>query len=316
MRRYGASILLLSLMLLPGSAPGASLVDDALASFPPQTVRVEYSSPTKLRALPNYAKLRERYLGPRLAKLESSLSDLGVVETDVDELVLGWRSAAESMDLYGFAKGRFNSSVIAERAKARNLEPETIAGRTAYCLEAGLAASCIVLLDKSVGAFGTLGTLTALLDARAGAAPALRSNARFTNLLKLARTETSIWGVALGPAATDWFKSWMPGQKNVQLDWSRVFQGVEALVYSVDASDKVQLSLKLDCASPEIATSLRQMLEGLKLAQQLAWQAQNPNQPNPFEGIDVDLSDRQVGLKLTTAYAALDGPAPGGTGTP
>lgn len=303
---FRASWVLVALIVLPNAALGEDLVNAALASFPPQTNRVEYSSPVKLRALSNYANLRQRYMGPRLAKLEASLSDLGVVENDVDELMLGWRPGAGQIDLYGFATGRFNVSTIAERAKARNLEPETVAGHAAYCLEAGLAASCVVVLERSLGAFGTLASLSALFDARAGAAPALSSNDRFARLLKAAKAGTPIWGVALGPAATDWFKSSMPGQGNVQLDWSRVFQGVEAIAYSVDAGDKVKLALKLDCASSDAATSLRQVLDGLKLAQQLAWQTQNPNRPNPFESVDVELTDRQVALTLTTAYAALE----------
>ena len=321
LRRFGISratfivgLLFFALAIAPRPGIGANLADEALASFPPQTIRVEYSSPARLRALPNYESLRQRYLGAALAKLEVSLTQLGVTEGDVDELILGWRPSSAGMDLYGFGTGRFNTATIAARAKERNLEPENLSGHTIYCLEAGLSASCVAILDKSLGAFGTLGTLSSLLDARGGSAVALNTSSRFVTLMKSARTAAPIWGVALGPAASDWFKGWMPGQGNIQLDWSRVFQGVEGMSYSVDAGDKVALDLKMDCTSSEAASGLRQVLEGLKLAQQLAWQTQNPNQPNPFESVGVESSDRQVALKLTTGYASLQ--AMGAVGAP
>lgn len=308
-RRRGSvsSLLAITLGVVPGAAVDQALVDKALASFPPQTIRVEYSSPARLRALPNYASLRQRYVGAELAKLEVSLSDLGVDENAVNELMLGWRPGTEGMELYGLATGRFNTSLIAQRAKARGLDPEMLDGHAVYCLGAGLAASCVAVFDPSLGAFGTLASLTAILDARAGSAPALISTNQFANVLKGAQTQTAIWGVAVGSAVGDWFKGWMPGQGNVQLDWSSIFRKVEWLSYSVDTAEKVSLGLKLYCASPEAASSLRQTLEGLKLAQQLIWQAQNPNRPNPFEAMDVELTGRQIALKLSTAYAALEG---------
>jgi len=114
----------------------------------------------------------------------------------------------------------------------------------------------------------------------------------------------------------DWFRAWMPAQGDLQLDWAKAFQSVEALVYSVDTADKVRLDVKLDCATPQAAESTRQVLEGLKLFQQLAWQNANPNRPNPFEGVEIGSSDRRVSLKMTTSYADLEGPgAPGGPGS-
>ena len=60
------------------------IVNEALTSFPPATNRVEFSSPSKLRKLPNYQALRQRYVGPRLLAMESSLAQLGIREEDID----------------------------------------------------------------------------------------------------------------------------------------------------------------------------------------------------------------------------------------
>ena len=62
---------------------------------------MEYSGLATLRTLPNYVNLRQRFTGPRLAGLETSLAQLGIQEGDIDELLLGWKTGAKEMELYG-----------------------------------------------------------------------------------------------------------------------------------------------------------------------------------------------------------------------
>ena len=287
---------------------GQDLVKEALGSFPRDTIRLEYSNPAKLRTLPNYEALRQHYIGPRLQQLETSLAKLGVHEGDVAELLLGWQTGKEEMELYGFAIGKFDARAIGASAVSRGLAPTPLGGQQGYCLEAGVAATCVIVLGESRGAFGSLAVLSALMEARGGQAPALSSDGRFSNLVnEAARAGGPIWGVAVGPAVADWFKGWMPSQESIQLDWSRTFGTVEALAYNVQVKDKVGLNVRLDCTTPEAAASLRQVLEGLKLFQQLAWQNQNPNRPNPYEALEVAAKDRQVDLSLVTAYDAIGG---------
>lgn len=306
MKRTFSTGLLILLAGIPKAAPAQDMVKEALASFPPQTIRVEYLSPAKLRRLPNYQNLHQRYVGPRLQALEGSLGQIGIKEDDIDDLLLGWQSGRTEMDMYGFASGRFDAKGMTASAAAHGITPSTVSGHQAYCLEAGLAGTCMVVLDGSLGAFGTLSSLTALLDARAGSAPGLSSQDRLTPLLGKTNKDAPIWGIALGPAVGDWFRGWMPSQENVKLDWGRVFQKVNSLIYSVQAGDKVNLDLKLDCASAEDAASLRQVLEGLKLAQQLAWQNQNPNRPNPYQAIEVGVNDREISMQVATGYSELE----------
>jgi hypothetical protein len=315
-------VLVLALMLVPCSLGAQEIVKQALAGFPARTFRLEYSNSSKLRTLPNYASLRQHYLAPRLRKLQESLAQLGIQESDVDEVVLGWQAAAtakpagpepgdpggsaSSMDLYGLAAGRFNAQALAAGASARGLAPTTAAGHEIYCLGSEAGSTCIVLLSNSLGAFATLDSLSSILEARQGKAPGLNSDARFTSLLNQVKTEAPVWGVAAGPAVADWFRTYMPSQDNkLQLDWSQAFNTVEDLVYSVDAGDKVRLDVNLDCTSAAEAMNLRQVLNGLRAFQQMAWQAQHPNQPNPFEALEVNSSDRRVNLKLTTSYSAV-----------
>jgi hypothetical protein len=300
------ALLVLTLWTLPGTASAQDLVKEALRGFPPGTIRLEFSSPAKLRELPNYASLRQRYVGPRLRKLVEALGQLGIREEDISSLVLGWQPGSSELALYGFATGRFSAQAITESAAQRNMTPSPIAGKQAYCLEAGLAGTCVVVLQDSLGAFGSLIALTAMLEARDGLGPSLGSDNHVASLVAGANQGAPIWGVAMGPAVADWFRGWMPNQGNIKLDWGKVFGDVNSLAYSVAAGDNVTLGLKMDCKSSDAAASLRQVLEGLKLVQQIAWDSQNPGKPNPYQAMNVGRQGNQVSLSLTTGYAELE----------
>jgi len=296
----------MALLALPRAAAAQDLVKEALSGFPTQTIRLEFSSPAKLRTLPNYASLRQRYVGPRLRKLVDELGQLGIREEDISGLVLGWQPGSTQMALFGFAAGRFNAQAITESAEQRNMAPAPVAGKQAYCLEAGLAGTCVVVLQDSLGVFGSLTTLTSMLEALDDQIPSLGSDNRISRLVAGANKDAPIWGVAVGPAVADLFRAWMPNPGNVKLDWGKVFGDVNSLTYSVAAGDNVTLGLKMDCKSSDSAASLRQVLEGLKLVQQIAWDNQNPGKPNPYRGMDVGLSSNQVSLTLTTGYSELE----------
>ncbi len=299
-------LLAVTLVVLPRVAPAQDLVKEALGGFPSQTIRLEFSSPAKLRGLPNYASLRQRYIGPRLRKLVDALGQLGIREEDISGLVLGWQPGSAEMALYGFATGHFSAQAITESAAQRSMPTTAIAGKQAYCLEAGLAGTCVVVLQDSLGAFGSLTALTSMLEAREGQAPSLGSDNHVASLVAGANQGAPIWGVAMGPAVADWFRGWMPNQGSVKLDWGKVFGDVNSLTYSVTAADNVTLGLKMDCKSSEAAASLRQVLEGLKLVQQMAWDSQNPGKPNPYQAMNVGMQGNQVSLSLTTGYAELE----------
>jgi hypothetical protein len=295
-------------MVLWGTARQSAAQDfatQAMSGFPTQTTRVEFSSPTKLRKLANYQSLRAKFLGARLQQLESALDQIGIREDDIDDLMIGWKPGDKEMDLYGYASGRFNKSQVARRAAAQNLTPTPISGEQAYCLSAGVAGTCVVILENSFGVFGPLSSLTSLLDVHAGQAPSLSADPRFTALLGEVNKDAPIWGIALGAAVADWFGGWMSNQNSLKLDWGQVFQKVDSLTYSIQAADKVNLDVKLNCATASDAATLRQVLDGLKMAQQLAWAAQNPGHANPYSDMNVDVNDKQIGLQMSVAYSEL-----------
>jgi len=303
--------LLFSLMLAvawtgtPQRGAGADFVSTALAGFPTQTLRVEYSSPSKLRKLSNYQSLRQRFVGQRLQQLVGSLAQLGIHEDDIDDLMIGWKPGDNQMDLYGFASGHFDKTQVANRAAAQNLTPTPISGQVAYCLQAGVTGTCVVILENSLGAFGPLGALTSILDAHSGQVPGLSTDQRFTGLLSGINQGAAIWGIALGSAVSDWFAGWLATQNSLKLDWSKVFEGVDSLTYSIDAADKINMDLKLNCQTSDAAATLRTVLEGVKMAQQLSWQAQNPGHANPYQTMNVSVNGNQIAMQITMAYSDL-----------
>jgi hypothetical protein len=299
-------VLICSLLVSP-TLWGQEVVREAMASFPPQTVRVEYSSVATLRTLPNYVNLRQRFTGARLQGLETSLAQLGIREGDVDELLLGWQAGAKEMELYGLAVGRFNAQDVADRASALTLSSTTVADLPVYCLEPGGTGTCVVALQDTLGAFGPLPILTSMLQARNGGVPALNSNSNFVRLTQEASKNVPIWGVAVGPAVEDWFRGWSPDQGSVPMDWGRMLQGVDSAIYMVATTDRVRLDVRLDDSTPEAAAQTRQLLEGLRLAQRLAWQTQNPGRPNPYENMEVGRDGNRVSLGVTMPYTSLEG---------
>jgi hypothetical protein len=295
--------------VLAGVAPlsGQDLVAKALSSFPADTIRLEFSSPETLRKLPNYASLREHYMGPRLKELVDSMAELGVAETDVDQLVLGWDANGSDLNLYGFAGGNFQASVLDARAAERNLPPQQIGGKTGYCLGAGLASQCVVVLSPTEGAFGTLVTLSQIMQTLNGGGDSIGSNDSFARAVKQEQSGAPIWGVAVASAVASWFKGWMPRQSSVDMDWSKVFEGVDALGYKIQTGSEIQLDLEMFCKSTEYAASLRQMLEGLKLAQQIAWQNQYPSKSNPFQRMEFSQTGTQIGINIVANYSDVGG---------
>ncbi|MGH9435817.1 MAG: hypothetical protein ACRD06_07435 [Terriglobia bacterium] len=307
--------MLLALGVFLTGAPRAlraqTLLTNALSWFPQQTIALEYSNTSALRSLPDYASLRSHFLGKNLRTLEGSLAQIGIHEDDVDQMVLGWQSGAgKDMRYEGIATGEFSAESVARQAAVAKIPPHPVAGFQAYCFPQDPNRTCVAVVDGSLGVFGPLPYLEGMLKARTGDGPSIASNAQFTKFVRDSQSDAPIWGVALGPAVSKWFKAWMPGEKNLQMDWAAAFKDVRTISYEIEAGDNVHLNVKLDCASLQAASSVRQLLEGMKLVQQMAWQSSNPGQSNPFQNVTVEVESRQVSFKLTAAYAALERAGP------
>lgn len=308
-----STLVLIFGLVLTGSGFAQDLPKEALATFASDTIRVEFANTSKLRTLPNYESLKQKFVGPRLRELEQSFSSLAVTESDLNEVILGWRPGASAMELSGLVSGRFTARQIADRAAANNVTTMPVGNFQAYCAGVGVAASCLVVLRDSLGVFGPDTSLTKMLEVRDGNALGLAADSRVAQFLGETAAQSPIWGVAVGVAVPDFFRAWVP-QGNIQLDWAKAFQPVEALVYSVDTAENVKVDVKMDCTSDQSAESTRQIFEGLRMVQQMAWQNTNPGRPNPFQSLEIARDGSHISLKMTSSFADLQGFNPVGGG--
>jgi hypothetical protein len=299
----------LATLAAAGAASAQELVKEGLASFPPDTIRLEYSNVAKLRALPDYATLHKRYLAPSLRTLETQLASLRIQESDINEVVLAWQLAGDGMSFEGLASGRLDPQAMARQAATQNITTLPAGSATAYCFGTTETAPCVAPLGGSLGAFGTLDKLRALVGARSGQTANLRSNDAFTSLVERQGWDAPIWGVAVGPAIEDWFKVSMPVQKNLPVDLASVFRDVKSLTYMVVPADKVRVNMDLNCTTAAAAGTLRQQFDALRLFQKVAWQRQYPSVPNPFDGLTVSANNTTMTLSMNTPYSAIEAAA-------
>jgi len=302
-------VLGLAILAAGRAASAQELVKEGLASFPPDTIRLEYSNVAKLRALPDYATLHKRYLAPSLRTLETQLASLGIQESDINEVVLAWQLAGDGMSFEGLASGRLDPQAMARQAATQSITTLPAGSATAYCFGTTDTAPCVAPLGGSLGAFGTLDKLRALVGARSGQTANLRSNDAFTSLVERQGWDAPIWGVAVGPAIEDWFKVSMPVQKNLPVDLASVFRDVQSLTYMVVPADKVRVKMDLNCTTAAAAGTLRQQFDALRLFQKVAWQRQYPSVPNPFDGLTVSANDTTMTLSMSTPYSAIEAAA-------
>jgi len=309
MSRYRIRAVTLGVFLAAAAAPQAraqDLVKEALSSFPLDTIRIEYSNPSKLRQLPEYSRLHERYLGPSLRALEGHLASLGVHESDLNEIVFGWQASGAGFSLEGLAYGQFDPQTMAQQAATNGIPALPVGSASAYCFGTGENAPCVAVLGRGLGGFGTLAALRNLVGVRGGETAGLSSNPSFSNLVSAANKDAPIWGVATGSAMEDWFKTGMPVQKNLPVDLGMVFRNVESVDYSVVPADRVRVNVEMSCTSAAAAGSLRQQFETLRLFQKVAWQQQYPGLANPFEDLAVNADGSSLTLSLSTPYSALE----------
>src|SRR5690242_2999615 len=192
-RRIAVSLAAVLAAVLVASAQGRAqqIIQDALAILPADAVRFEYSNPSKLRSLPKYSQLRDRYLGREIKVLEISLGHLGVQEGDVDELVLSWEpAAADIAQMDGIAAGHFDARVLADHARDKGFLTTSVGNMVAYCPHGDSAGLCVMVIKASEGAFGTLEALKKIAAVQSGQAPELASNPQFVKLVGEGRADT------------------------------------------------------------------------------------------------------------------------------
>jgi hypothetical protein len=295
-------------MMTVGHAAGPTddLVRQALDRFPSSTANLEFCNVSKMRPLPAYAALRQRFLGAEMQQLVASLETLGVRDEDVDRLALGAGPVADrpGLELYGIAEGRFKPSDITARARAAGMDPLVVNGYPVYCFGGDAAARCFAILDPARGVFGSRDMIDYMLYADAGT-DSLAKVPLVTARVAHPPADASVWGIATGPAVAEWVNVVMPMPAEGQNSLAPVLASVVSISYEVRAGQNVALSADLACTNAESAARLRQSLDAARALQQFAWRTMRPDVPNPYERLAFSAQGSQLQFRATMDYDAL-----------
>jgi len=283
-------MLILALALLCG--PGAllfpiplaadQLPGEALNTFPADTLQVSFTNLAALRSLPIYPQIRQRILNRQLQAFEDFLRPMGIEpEKDIDEVMLGWRREMVGPGGFlGLAAGRFQPALIQQYFDRSGLPVGEYEGVHLYAFGSGSDPDDLffTFLDSSLAAFGRLGDVKAMLDARQGSVNALNANSDFVNWQGELDGTAPQWGILNGKSAANLAGLWLApsGQKNVDL--GSLATSVRALLYRLQWDTGFSTQLYMVCNTQESAAGFATLIG---LLQQAA------KQPTPAGGVSL-----------------------------
>ena len=292
MMNWRRSLLIGAFALNAGNGLYADIISQALSSLPAQTGYVEYENLTSLRKLRDYDRLRQRFSGKPLQKVRIALGQLGIREDQVNELVV----ASNPTEFYGIAAGTFRE----QSSKRNGIQKDSVAhalDSQALCPASG---TCLLFLEDSVAAFGTLSQLREMVRAREGSTTRLTSNSTVVSLLNSTNNQAPVRGVLVGDqletAISDVLRDWTGWNR----DWSRVSASIRDFGYSVEFDKGAHLTATVKCRSATSATLLLQMLRLLDSMQSMPIARGNADAGLPFRNLHASLSGSTVVFRADT----------------
>ena len=257
-------------LLFPAPLVADQLPGEALNTFPADTLQVSFTNLATLRTLAVYPQIRQRILNRQLRAFEDFLRPMGIEpEKDIDEIMLGWRGETVGPSGYlGLASGRFQPALIQQYIQQTGLPARQYDEADIYAFGSGGGADDLffTFLDSTLAAFGRLGDLKAMLDARQGSINALNSNTDFVNWQGELEGTSPQWGILNGKSAGNLAGGWLApsGQKNVDL--SSLGRSVRALLYRVQWDSGFSAALFMVCDTPETAAGFNNLVGLLQQA--------------------------------------------------
>jgi hypothetical protein len=284
------------LLLLGAPKLFAGILSEALISFPANTDYVEFDDLARLRKLPDYATLRKRFSGPILEQTQAVLGQLGIEENEVLQIVTG----AHSDTYYGLLTGTLSRSAVEQTPAAKRMKRTLTGGADAYC---GRTDVCILFVEDSLAAFGSLDSLKMIQDARRGTVLRLSANQNTASLLRETQSGAPVRGVLLGPqvqaAVADLLGGEQSSQNTVLLGLSRK---IEVIGYSINLDRQTLVNATIACDSAYTATALSGLLSAIRGVNSLMGSIITAPAGAPFQIMQTSSSGKNVFL---TAEAPL-----------
>jgi hypothetical protein len=296
-----------SQLLLPGSLHAQWLGREALSSFPADTQQLAYLNLAQLRSMAEYPQMRNYLLNRQFRDFQDFLRSLGVdAEKDVNEVILGWRGlGTDRPGMMGRAEGRFDAERVRRQMVRLQMPIREYQGHELYTFGSGEDPTDVVFafFSASSAAFGRMRDLKELLDVRAGARPALESNAAIAAWEAELEGTSPQWGLSVGKAASLQAGPWLAaGGKDIP-DVTKIFGPVEAVLYRMDWGGGVTTHASIICQNDESAATLAQLLGILRTAR-------GSGVPEGvlavLQGLEVQASGPRVEITTTAAFSVLD----------
>lgn len=300
----------LGVLLFPVPVAADQLPGEALNTFPADTLQVAFTNLAVLRSLSVYPQIRQRILNRQMRAFEDFLRPMGIEpEKDIDEVMLGWRGEMVGPAGYlGLASGRFQPALIQQYFDHTGLPVRQYDGADLYAFGSGGDPNDLffTFFDSSIAAFGRLGDLKAMLDARQGSINALNSNSDFVNWQGELDGTAPQWGIMNGKSAGNLAGSWMApsGQKNVDL--TSLGRSVRALLYRVQWDTGFTAQIIMVCDTPESAAGFSSLIGLLQQAAQKPAPAGGVTLPAILQSIETHRDGARLELDVSGPPEMLD----------
>ena len=282
---------------------------DALASFPADTQQMAYTNLATLRAVPQYPLIEAHLMSPQLRNLENLLKSAGInPDTQVSELVLGWRGEAQDTTrFFGLAEGDFDPNQIHQYFVNNRMMVQRYAGYDLYAFGSGSARTDMFFsfVDSSRAIFGRLADIKALIDVRNTSRPALNSNADFRGWEGDLDGVAPQWGISTGLAAANQAIPWLTQGKKIQIDPSALFGSVRAVLYRVDWGSQIMAHLSIICKNAEAANGFNQLLTLLRSAQSAVSKNVSPALSQILQNMNVQVDGSKLNLDASASISDL-----------
>ena len=305
----GLLLLAMGFLLFPGFLAADQLTGEALNTFPADTLQVAFTDLAALHSLAVYPQIRQRILNHQLYAFEDFLRPMGIdPEKDIDEVMLGWRGEmAGPVGFLGLAAGRFQPDVIRQYFEKTGLPVVEYDNANLYAFGSGSDPNDLffTFFDSSLAAFGRLGDIKAMIDARQGSINALNANADFVNWQGELDSTAPQWGILNGKSAGNLAGLWLApgGPKNVDL--SSLGRSVRALLYRVQWDTGFSAQITMVCDTPETAAGFANLMGLLQNAAKQPGPA-GPALPPILQSIETHRDGARLELDVSGPPEMLD----------